>query len=134
MKKNLLTFLFLIAFICVGVSVASAKNSSSPGKSVVVSKKVLVAKTKAASLKIRCESSGDCAAQLRDLLFFNAIYEYWCAPSYASGCAPIAEGVLIGAGAAYEYCLNANASVLKNKDRNMVRNKTEKSRDVTSGE
>lgn len=133
MKKNLLTLMFVIAFICVGVSVASAKSSSSLGNSVAGSKKVLVANTKAKSLKVKCMPEAACADELAVLLAVNAVYEYNCAPNYVVGCSSTLENMLIGAGMNYENCL-LNSINSKNTDRTINRNKTVKSRDVTSGE
>lgn len=131
MMKNLLSFLFVIAFLFGGALAVSAEPSASPANSVAVSKRVLFAKTKANSLKTRCKS-GDCSGELADLLFWNSIYEYSCAPDYLVSCSPILAGVLVGAGAVYEGCLNAhNMSMLKDTDRTMDRNKTERFRNVT---
>lgn len=133
MKKNLLTLMFVIAFVCVGVSVASAKNSSSPRNSVAVSKKILVAKTKANSLKARCNVLIPCSGELTVLLLVNSLYESYCASgNYQVSCAPFLAGALIDAGNAYQGCMDVFIS--KNIDRKIDRKKTEKSRNATSSE
>lgn len=132
MKKNLLTFLFVIAFICVGVSAASAKDSSSLGNSVAVSKRLSVAKTisdKIKSLKARC-AAGDCQLELDILLKINDVYGELCAPRYSGGCASDLERLLIRVADDYERCYYGNFA--KNMDRDMDRNKIEKPRDIMS--
>lgn len=131
MMKNLLSFLFVIAFLCCGALAVSAKTSSSPANSVAVSKRVLVANTKANSLKTRCKIGIGCSQELSILMAINAVYEYNCAPDYVTGCSPTLESMLTGAGDVYESCLSS-PFLSKNTDRTMDRNKTEKSRDVTS--
>jgi hypothetical protein len=131
MKKILLSFLFVIAFLCGSALVVSAKTTSSPANSVAVSKKVLVAKTKAKSLKASCEVNSGCAGELLVLLFWNSVYEYYCAPDYLASCESGTANAVINAGYAYEQCL-ANPILSKNTDRTMDRNKTVKLRDVTS--
>lgn len=126
MKKNFLTLMFVVAFLfgsALVVSAKSAKTSSSPANSVAVSKKVLLAKTKANSLKVECKSEQMCASELALLLAYNALYEYNCAPDYIVGCSPTLEYLLIGAGMAYEHCISY-PHMSKNTDRTMDRNKT----------
>lgn len=133
MKKNLLSFLFVIAFLCSGALVVSAKNTSSSANSVAVSKNVLVAKTKANSLEARCKVEVPCSGELTVLLLVNSLYESYCAEGgYQVSCAPFVAGALIDAGNAYQGCMDVFLS--KNTDRTVDRKKTEKSRDVTSGE
>lgn len=125
MKKNLLTLMFVIAFICVGVSVASAKNASSLGNSVAVSKRLSPAKiisNKIKALKARC-GVDDCGHELSLLLNINDIYEDACAPDYIVGCDSGLEAAVIKAGEDYEACLNSGP-VSKNLDKTMNRNKT----------
>lgn len=131
MKKNLLSFLFVIAFLCGGALAVSAKTSSSPANSVAVSKKVLVANTKAKSLKVKCKPVTGCGGELLLLLTVNSIYESACAPDYLASCSPGLASYLQGAGMAYEACMS-NPLLSKNTDKTMDRNKTEKSQDVTS--
>lgn len=133
MKKNLLTLMFVIAFICVGVSVASAKNYSSPENSVAVSKRLSPAKiisNEIKGLKARCGLQ-DCGIELQLLLNINDIYEQACPPPYYASCEPGLAGAVISAGNDYENCLNSPYSS-KNTDGTMDRNKTAKPRDVTS--
>lgn len=126
MKKNLLTLMFVIAFICVGVSVASAKNASSLGNSVAVSKKLSPAKTisnKIKALEAICNGMVPCAAQLDWLLQVNQIYEFDCAAGgFQVGCSPDAERDLIEAANIYELCLWWNGH-MKNIDKTKDRNK-----------
>jgi hypothetical protein len=131
MKKNLLTLMFVIAFICVGVSVASAKNASSSANSVAVSKKVLVSKTKANSLKAICMVA-DCGHELQLLLNINDIYEQACPPPYSASCEPDLANAVIRAGNDYEQCLNSPPYNAKNIDRTVNRNKAIKPQDVKS--
>ncbi len=111
MKKNLLTFLFLIAFICVGVSVASAKNSSSSGNLVAMSKRLSPAKAisnKIKALEAKCRLV-PCQSQLQDLLEANFFYGIWCADGgYQVGCSPAEEAYLIQTAEIYEFCLYWN--------------------------
>ena len=121
MKKHLLTFLFVIVFICVGVSVASAKNSSAPGNSVAVSKSLSPARTisnKIKGLKSKC-AVVPCAAQLDALLEANFFYEIACASGgYQVGCSPGDEAYLLQTASIYELCLWWNGySIDKTKDR-----------------
>lgn len=136
MKKNLLTFLFVVAFLCGGALVVSAKNSSPSANSVAVSKRLSVAKTisnKTKALKARCEVGRGCGAELAMLFLWNTLYESVCAPDYITGCSPLLENALTGVGTRYEECLNNPArSSVRNIDRNMDRNKIQKPRDVTS--
>ena len=145
MKKNLLTFLFMVVLVCAGALVVSAKNTSSSANSALVSKDVLVAKTKvnskeltkaralANSLKARCKVDIPCSGELTMLLLLNSAYESYCGSGgYQVSCAPFLADMLIAAGGAYEGCMNVYYS--KNTDRTIDRKKTEKSRDVTSGE
>lgn len=130
MKKNLLTLMFVIAFICIGVSVASAKNSSSPGNSVAVSKRLSPAKTisnKIKALKAKCGVADPCAAQLADLVDANFFYEIQCADGgYLVGCAPRDEAYLLQCADRYELCLWYNG-YSKNIDKTMARNKRQRS-------
>lgn len=127
MKKNLLTFLFVIAFICVGVSVASAKNTSSTEKPVAVSKKLSPAKiisNKIKALEAKCGTTmTPCASQLQDLINANFFYEIQCAPNFLVGCAPGEEANLLRAAAIYEGCLWWNGYNSKNIDKTKDRNK-----------
>lgn len=130
MKKNLLTFLFVIVLVCAGALVVSAKNTSSSANSVAVSKRVLVANTKAKSLEARCENNR-CGFELRVLLELNAYYEQSCAPLYLGSCEPRLADAVIQAGDEFEQCLD-DRLLAKNIDRTIDRNKREKSRDVKS--
>lgn len=130
MKKNLLTLMFVVALLCGSALVVSAKTSSSPANSVAVSKKVSVANTKAKSLEARCKANSACGEELFVLLFWNAVYEYYCAPDYSVSCEQGTANAVINAGYAYEQCLN-NPLLSKNTDRTMDRNKTVKFRDTT---
>ena len=124
MKKNLLTFLFVIAFICVGVSFASAKNSSSTGNSIAVSKRLSPAKTisnKIKALEAKCRLV-PCQSQLQDLLEANFFYEIQCAGGgYQLGCGD--EAYLLQTADIYELCLWWNGYSLKNTDKKMDRDK-----------
>lgn len=131
MMKNLLSFLFVIAFLFGGALAVSAKTSSSPANSVAVSKRVSVANTKANSFNARCKVESGCGTDLAVLLLWNAIYEYQCPPPYEASCAPGTAQALINAGIAYETCLNS-PFLSKNIDRKMDRNKIAKPRDVVS--
>ena len=126
MKKNLLTLMFVIAFICVGVTVASAKNTSSSANSSSVSKKLSVAKGKIKSLKANCKGLQLCDSILNDVILWNGIYNFWCAPDYLSSCAPWVADTLIDLGNAWASCMNLS----KNTDKTIDRNKTEKFRNV----
>ena len=130
MMKNLLSFLFVIAFLFGGALAVSAKTSSSPANSVAVSKRVLVVMAKANSLKTRCKFD-DCGIELQLLLNINDIYEQACPPPYYASCEPGLASALITAGNDYERCLNSPLNS-KNTDETMDRNKTAKPRDVTS--
>lgn len=127
MKKNLLTLMFIIAFICVGVSVASAKNSSSLGNSVAVSKRLSPAKIKA--LEAKCGPLMACDYELQELLFNNMLYENQCAAGgYQVGCAPIATLILLQSAADWEDCMIRSGGFnSKNIDKNMDRNKRQRS-------
>lgn len=131
MKKNLLTLMFVIAIICVGSSVASAKKHSSPANSVAGAKKLLAANTRANSLRAGCNVRRTCGAELAMLFFWNGLYESSCAPNYVVGCSQFLENQVIGAGMAYEACLN-NPLSSKNIDSNIDRNKAEKPQNVMS--
>ena len=110
MKKNLLMLVFVIAFVCVGVSVASAKNSASPGNSVAVSKKLSPAKIisiRIKALEAKCGAAViPCASQLQDLIQANYFYENGCAAGgYQASCLPNEAAYLIQLGGIYEACL-----------------------------
>lgn len=131
MKKNLLTFLFVMVFVCGGALVVSAKNTSSPANSVAVSKNLLSSKDKAKelykarvlanSLKNKCGGGGGCGNELAFLIISNDIYSSYCAEGgYQVGCAPVLEGVLLFAAAAYEACISGFTS---NIDKEVNRNK-----------
>jgi hypothetical protein len=53
MKKNLLTLMFIVTFLCFGATFASAKTSSPTKNSVNVSAKAMSIKIKA--LKAKCK-------------------------------------------------------------------------------
>lgn len=132
MKKNLLTFLFVVAFLCGSALVVSARNSSSPTNSVAVTKTLLVAKIKAKLLKARCEDETGCGSELRLLLGLNALYEERCASGgYSASCETELATYLIRAGELFEQCLDMR-NVAKNIDGTIDRNKREKPRDVKS--
>lgn len=125
MRKNLLTLMFVIAFICVGVSVASAKDTSSPENSVAESKGLSPAKiisNKINALEAKCEGAQPCASQLQALLEANFFYEIQCAPNYLVGCAPGEEANLLHAANIYELCLWWNGH-MKNIDKTRDWNK-----------
>jgi hypothetical protein len=118
MKKNLLTLMFVLAFICVGVSVASAKNSSSSKNSVSESK-ATVNKIKA----LRAVCNTDCGQLLAELQTLNENYEASCAPTYFWLCQRATADTLIDMGNEYNAnCANYPVSVT-NVDRNINRNK-----------
>ena len=116
MKKNLLALMFVIAFICIGVSVASAKTSSSPRNSVAVSKRLSPAKIK--DFKAKCMA---CESELLDLQIANWLYEVNCAAGgYQSTCNPAGAQVLIAAGNDFEECLYWSGALnSKNIDKTM---------------
>lgn len=116
--------MFVIAFICVGVSVTSAKNSSSSENSVNVSKRLLAANPISNKIKARCKAD-DCGQELSELQNINDIYEGACAPNYLGSCEPGLAGAVIRAGERYEACLNSPYQA-KNIDRTMDRKNIEK--------
>ncbi len=124
MKKNLLTFVFVIAFLCGGALAVSAKTASSSGNSVAVSKRISPAKTisnKIKALEAKC-AMVPCESQLIDLIDANAYYEILCGGTgYPVGCGGLAEQYLLERAAVYELCLWWNGyskNIDKTKDRN----------------
>lgn len=133
MMKNLLSFLFVIAFLCGGALVVSAKTSSSPANSVMVSKRLSPAKiisNKIVALKARC-GVDDCGHELQLLLNINDIYEQACPPPYYASCEPDLANAVIRAGNDYEQCLNSPLNA-KNIDTTVDRNKAIKPHDINS--
>lgn len=131
MKKNLLVFLFVITFMCVGASVVSAKTPASSETPNSMSKRLLVAKAfsnKIKALKAKCNVAAPCQQQLDNLIAINTIYDDACGPDYPLGCEPSIERSLREAATAYERCLNGELELSKNIDRTMDRKKVEKSR------
>ena len=135
MKKNLLTFLFVIAFVCVGTLVVSAKTPSSSENSANVSKRLVAVKTfsnKTKAVKAKCNAA-PCDGLRDNLIALNTIYDNACGPAYLSGCEPDLAGDLQRAGGAYENCLNGGSPELAVKtDRAIDRNKSVKSRVLSS--
>jgi ABC-type transporter MlaC component len=85
MKKNLLTLMFVVTFLCFGATFASAKTSSPIENSVNTSAKAMSIKIKA--LKAKCKQ--DCGFELQNLQNINDIYESYCAAGgYQSSCQP----------------------------------------------
>ncbi len=131
MKKNLLTLVFVITFLCFGATFASAKTSSSTENSTTVSKKISAAKAiskKIKALEAKC-ATGPCANELYDLIDANNTYIILCASSnYPVGCGGQQEVYLLQTAEAYENCLMWNYISLKNTDKKMNRNKWQESK------
>jgi hypothetical protein len=112
MKKNLLTLMFVVTFLCFGATFASAKTSSPTKNSANVSKKTSAAKAisnKIEALKAKCKANVPCQSQLQDLLEANFFYGIACADGgYQVGCSPIDEAYLIQTASIYELCLAWN--------------------------
>ena len=128
MKKNLLTFMFVIAFLCGGALAVSAKTFSSSGNSVAVSKRLSVAKNtsiKNKGLKAKCMA---CQYELENLVTNNAVYEAACASGgYQNDCAPVARLLLLQSAEDYEECIYWDLyfngkNIDKTKDRNKKQN------------
>jgi hypothetical protein len=123
MKKNLLTLMFVVTFLCFGATFASAKNSSPTKNSVNVSAKAVSTKIKALTAKCKFD---ECGYELSVLVGANDLYEYYCAAGgYQGSCQSQLASRLIQLGNEYVACLNGNQA--KNTDRTMDRNKIEKS-------
>jgi hypothetical protein len=129
MKKNLLTFMFVVALLGFGVSVASAKNSSTTGNTVTVSKKSIAAKAiskKIKTLTAKCKVH-DCGIELQNLMNINDLYEAACAPNYLVGCSSQLESAVIAAGNSFQACLNEELQAKKvDQTKNRYKNKLEK--------
>jgi hypothetical protein len=125
MKKNLLTLMFIVTFLCFGATFASAKTSSASGNSVSASKKLSPAKNisnKINALKAKCAMQV-CASQLDDLIDAANHYEIICGGTgYPVGCGGAWETYLINAAAIYELCLAYNSYLRTNTDKKMDRN------------
>lgn len=130
MKKNLLTFLFVVAFLCGGALAVSAKNTLLPANSVAVSKSAKKVSKEIKSLKANCKFD-DCGYELQFLLDVNDFYNQQCAPNYYSSCEPDLANALIRAGNDYEACLDSPYQS-KKVDRNMDRKKIEQHQAVLS--
>lgn len=131
MQKTILTFIFLVAFICAGNSLASAKSPASQERSISASKRATVANKRTKVLKLKCKTDAPCLGEWAVLMAANAAYEYACAPEYLSSCAPELAWYLEGAGMAYEFCLN-NPYEARNSDNARDRDKLERSRVVAA--
>ena len=121
----------MIAFLCGGALAVSAKNSSSLGNSVAVSKRLSPAKiisNKIKALEAKCKAMA-CEYELQELLFNNMLYENQCAAGgYQAGCAPVAELILLQSAAEWEECMYWSGGFnVKNIDKNMDRNKRQRS-------
>lgn len=124
MKKNLLTFLFVAAFLCCGTLVASAKTTSSSGNSVAVSEAARIISRNIEALAAKCQVGFDCEAQLAALIAANNAYLAAC-PNMESGCGVDEANALIAAGDAYNACVGyvpegggVSKIIDKMKDRN----------------
>lgn len=107
MKKKFLTLMFVIAFLCVGASAASAKNSSPSANPVVAPSKLSPAKTlsnKTKSLKTICKAA-PCDSERDALIAANAVYDSYCGPIYPYGCEPALERDVQEKGAAMKDVL-----------------------------
>jgi hypothetical protein len=132
MKKNLLTFMFVVALLGVGVSAVSAKTDVSSGNSATVSKKPSAAKVisnKINALKAKC-TAGPCADELYDLIDANANYLILCSGTgFPVGCGGLAEIYLLQTAEAFEMCIQiygGNSS--KHTDKKMDRSRMQESK------
>ena len=122
MQKSLITIIFVMAFVCGGVLVVSAKNSSPSNNSASVAKKAKAIANKIKAIKARCTT--DCVELLETLLSVNEDYEAACAPVYFWLCQRDLADLLVDIGNEYnDNCANYLPIIAKNTDRSINRNK-----------
>jgi hypothetical protein len=138
MKKNILTFLFVVALMCVGAGVSEAKTPVSLENSNKLLKKsaikVMVSNTIKA-IKEKCNSKlADCEAELAALLEINAAWEETCYNvSNPPGVCWWLEWALVDTGDRYNHCVDPiNYPVAKNKEILDRRKRLIKKTDTTS--
>ncbi len=110
MKKNLLTFLFVVAFLCCGTLVASAKTSLSSMNSAELSKAARTISNNIEALAAKCQVGMDCEGELHALREANKRYLLECSPPYDASCAPRWARQLIVAGEQYDECVGGATS------------------------